>query len=152
MVNFPGVNFIVGLAKDYVFRRGKHHYKFSIVTSCAPSKAFGMLKSPGMSAPGAPQAIDGKYQVELMGGNWVTQDVSDANMTIINETIRDRHTFDPGSVRIVVSGSGFGSRITVEGTGSGRAPELNEAVGLVFFGLGSALSVQQACAEPLPRY
>ena len=80
MVNFPGVNFIVGLAKDYVFRRGKHHYKFSIVTSCAPSKAFGMLKSPGMSAPGAPQAIDGKYQVELMGGNWVTQDVSDANM------------------------------------------------------------------------
>jgi hypothetical protein len=104
------------------------------------------LKAPDVSAPGAPQAQEGfPKQVNLSGGNPISQSVSAPTMTIVNTTSAG-HVFYPGTVTWQVSPAGTGSTIDVNGTGTGTGahPAFNDLVGELFFGLMSYL-VQTGC-------
>jgi RHS repeat-associated protein len=114
----------------------QHDYKVTRVTQCSAPDAFGKLKAPGMSAPGAPAArTDPNVQLSgNNGNNRITQDVNNDSMTITNTTL-PTHQFFPGSVTFQVNPlAGGGSQITITGTGTSNDPEFNDLVGLAFFG------------------
>ncbi len=118
--------------------------KVKTPTTCTAPDAFNSLKAPGVSAPGAPQAQEGfTKQVNLSGGNPISQSVSTPMMTIVNTTLPG-HVFYPGTVTWQVSPAGTGSTIDVTGTGTGAHPAFNDLVGELFFGLMSYL-VQTGC-------
>ena len=121
-----------------------HNYSIRTPTTCTPDDAFSSLKAPGVSAPGAHAAQEGfTLQVNLSGGNPISQLVSTPTMTIVNTTLPS-HIFYPGSVTWQVSPMGTGSTIDVTGTGTGANPRLNNFVGKLFFGLMSFL-VRTGC-------
>ena len=120
-----------------------------MLTNCSAGDAFNMLRAPGMSAPGAPAAQDGPpQQINLTGGNPISQSVNSSTMTIVNTTLPG-HAFYPGSVTIHVSPVGSsGSMVTITGTDTSSDPILNDLVGYSFFGVDVLGSVALGCAGP----
>ncbi len=114
-----------------------HRYVIKTPTTCPAPQAFDALKAPDVSAPGAPAAQEGHTeQVNLSGGNPISQDVNTPSMTIVNTT-RPGHIFYPGTVTWQVSPMGTGSVINVTGEGTGAHAVLNDVVGILFFGMMS---------------
>jgi RHS repeat-associated protein len=124
-----------------------HKYVITVPTDCSPENAFNQLKEKGMSAPGAPAAQeDFTPSITLWGDNPISQTVNSNTMTITNTTLPG-HEFYPGSVVIQVSpGGGGGSTITITGTGTGPHPGLNQFLGQLIFGLGSAGGIATSCS------
>jgi hypothetical protein len=125
-----------------------HKYTIRRSTLCSANDAFNEFKAPGMSAPGAPRAVEGPTaRIDLWGltsSNPISQNVNSATRTITNVTLPG-HVFYPGRVVIQVDpSSGGGSNITITGTGTGDNPGINNAVGEAFFGT-VATEIMQAC-------
>ena len=120
-----------------------HRYTFSVATQCSAKDAFDVLKSPGMSGPGAPAAQEGparRVTLWLNGGrNRIVQTVNPVTKTIVNTTEKT-HQFHPGQVTMQVTPKGEGSMITITGTGTGPNPLLNNVIGETFFGLVAGLA------------
>lgn len=126
----------------------QHKYTVRRSTACSANDAFDEFKAPGMSAPGAPRAVEGPTaRIDLWGftsSNPISQNVNSATRTITNTTLPG-HVFYPGRVVIQVDpASGGGSNITITGTGVGDNPGFNNAVGIGFFGT-VATTIMQAC-------
>ena len=128
-----------------------HKYTIRVHTQCPAAQVFHDLESPGMSAPGAPQAVPGitpNIQLWLNNGkNVITQLVNPTAMTIINVT-QVGHQFYPGQVVIqVLPQPGASSDILITGTGYGPNAGENDVVGHLFFG-GTASLEAAGCAAP----
>jgi hypothetical protein len=111
-------------------------------TECTPSDTIDALKSPGMSAPGAPAAQDGVTTPiplwHITSPNLITQFVSTPNMTITNLALPG-HIFQ-GTVTTQVTPFGNGgSLIAAEGKGVPNESMwrgiLNSVVGTTLFGI-----------------
>ena len=122
-------------------QKNSHTYKISIWAPCDAHVAFGEFTNPWMSAPGAPQITQAgpSPTITLWGNNPISQNINPNALTITNTTLPG-HQFYPGQVIINVTPALIGSVITITGTGSGRNPIYNDAVGYGYFGLAAALA------------
>jgi RHS repeat-associated protein len=106
--------------------RGEPHYfRTNIATLCSPDEAFRRMLEPGMSAPGAPAAIEATdrrvdlWDFAFQPNNPILQTVNPAARTITNET-QPGHRYNPGSIIIqVLSAPGGTSDIVITGVGTG---------------------------------
>jgi hypothetical protein len=126
-----------------------HKYVITANSNCSADNTFNQFMGPGMSAPGAPPAKEGfTPRINLPGltsYNPISQSVNSYTRTIVNTTLPG-HVFFPGQVTIQVDpAAGDTSAITITGTGTSSDPELNDAVGNLFFGFG-ADSVATSCS------
>jgi RHS repeat-associated protein len=124
---------------------GEHKYEDKTLSPCSPTAAFNALKQPNMSAPGAPAAREGLTTPVVLwgngGNNRISQYVNSETRTIVNTTL-EGHQFYPGTVtwQVTSGPGGYGSMITVTGTGSGPNPMWNNMVGLAYFPNTAALA------------
>lgn len=117
-----------------------HVYTLIQASVCSASGVFGSLKSAGMSAPLAPPAKEGfTPRIKLFGGNYISQYVDSAEMLIVNTT-QIPHRYYPGTVKISVNPTPYGSIIIIVGTGTGDNALENDVVGSGFFGASAALA------------
>ncbi|MGH8241770.1 MAG: FG-GAP-like repeat-containing protein [Steroidobacteraceae bacterium] len=123
-----------------------HDYTLDRTLVCTADDTFQQMTAAGMSAPGAPAAVEGfTPRVDLTFGNPITQTVDSVTRTILNRTLPG-HEFHDGSVEINVGPQpSDGSRLSIVGIGTNEAPLLNEFVGRLFFGLISD-TVSARCA------
>jgi RHS repeat-associated protein len=125
-----------------------HKYEFKVRTVCSADEAFGLLKRPGSSAPGAPAAKEGLTpRIILWGNNPISQLVDSGQRRIVNTTLPG-HQFHYGTVEITVTPAGpNASDIKVVGVGDGGNPNFNNYIGVTFF-YNSAAGVDAACSGP----
>ncbi|MGE0383050.1 MAG: RHS repeat domain-containing protein [Hyphomicrobium sp.] len=135
-----------GLVAPDVAQGEPHEYSLDRTTVCTADETFRHFTAAGMSAPGAPAAIEGfNPRVDLALGNPITQTVDSETRTIFNRTLPE-HEFHDGSVAINVGPQpNDGSRFRIVGIGTNDAPFLNEFIGRLFFGL-VADAVSARCA------
>jgi len=129
-----------------------HKYVINQPTPCDASAAFNTIKTPLISAPGAPAAVEGTRRDIVLfgnsGNNRITQVIDSSSMTITNIT-QEGHQFHPGTVtwQVTPGPMGHGSMISVIGTGTGPNPRFNEQIGYAFFG-SAAAAAAILCALP----
>jgi RHS repeat-associated protein len=127
-----------------------HKYVVGTITNCSAGASFAAVKSPGGTAPGAPQAQDGfnpRIDLAAFSNLWdptasnpISQNVNSSALKITNTTL-DGHVFYPGDVNIQVSPLGpSSSSITYTGTGNSSWPIANDIVGVLYFTLVNALT------------
>ena len=132
-------------------RGATHDYGTMRVAQCPVDVAFERMK--GLSAPGAPRAVEGfTPRINLPGNLWgsgppnpISQYVNSRTGTIINQTL-DEHDYHRGSVTIRVTpiNGGRWSVIRIRGTGTGPNPLENELAGFAFFD-SAANAVAKLC-------
>jgi uncharacterized protein RhaS with RHS repeats len=121
---------------------GSHSYSVSIPLCSGCTLADGFNAMRNFSAPFAPYAADGTHNVDLPGGNPITQTVDPSKCTITNTT-RPGHVFGGQVVITVVQNNGVVSA-NVVGTGYGPNATLNQWVGPPIFaalGFGAYLTL-----------
>jgi RHS repeat-associated protein len=134
---------------------GRHGFRVEAISQCPTFLAFLGMRLPFINAPGAGFAKEGAHDQNLAGinsSNPIRQTVDSKSRTITNTT-RPGHAFHPGRVTIsvqpiTIAGLEVGSVISIEGSGAGAAPLLNEIVGKTFFGATSGL-VATGCSSIL---
>ncbi|MBO9502480.1 RHS repeat-associated core domain-containing protein [Brevundimonas sp. A19_0] len=134
-----------------VGRRRPHTFTITMPLLCGGAEAFAFLLGPNISAPGAPAIRDDGFnpRVALLGGNYISQDVSFRNLTIHNATLEGEHDFHPGDVYIQVFGiSDRSSILSIVGTGEGDHYLLNAAA---FYGHFGAVTANGTAAFCLAR-
>lgn len=125
-------------------RRKPHRYVLRFPNACSADEAFSAMKGAGMSAPGAPPAVEGSRPVVLTGGNPINQFVDSNTRTILNTTLPG-HRYHEGTVRIEVGPRSYGSMLNITGAGTGPNRVENVIAGVAYFG-GIGASVQIGCA------
>ena len=132
----------------------EHHYEVKQPSPCNAASTFAAIRTPGISAPGAPAAAREGVTRNIVlwgngGNNRITQSVDSSTRTLVNIT-QEGHQFYPGTVVWQVSPGplGVGSMITVTGTGTGPNPIANDAIGLAFFGPAAAAAALLCNALP----
>jgi RHS repeat-associated protein len=129
-----------------------HNYHINMYSPCDAASTFNAYKEAGNSAPGAPAAQEGfTPEIDLTGGNPISQNVDSSNMVITNTTLPG-HVFYPGQVIIhVIPDPSGGSDIDITGTGSGPDPLANDFAGYGFFGTG-AYAIALTCLTGMPSW
>jgi RHS repeat-associated protein len=125
-----------------------HNYRIYTVAQCSADDSFALLRTPGVSAPGAPYAKEGVSSLTLLGNNGsnrIFQVVSPSARTITNIT-REGHEFHPGTVKLSVGETEKASfsTVTAVGYGTGPRPIWNSILGAAFFA-HSLSFVQKTC-------
>lgn len=118
---------------DAASSQGDFHYKVHDFAFCSANELFSQFSKPDSSALGAPAAVPGTTpDVVLAGGNPITQFVDAGARTITNVTQVERR-YHRGTVEIRISPMWFGSRVSIEGRGTGPHYWENRLLGSALF-------------------
>lgn len=114
-------------------KRSDLHYVVHDLAFCSADSLFAQFSKPDTSAPGAPAAVEGTTpDIELAGGNPITQIVDPATRTITNVTQKG-HRYYPGTVEIRISPTWYGSSVSIVGRGTGEHYWENRVLGSALF-------------------
>lgn len=113
--------------------QGDFHYKVHDFAFCSADSLFSQFSKPDSSAPGAPAAVPGTTpDVVLTGGNPITQ-IVDADARTITNVTQDGHRYHSGTVEIKITPTWYGSRVSIEGRGTGPHYWENRLLGSALF-------------------